>query len=228
MSTTPPRRVWIALALAMLTLCAGPAARAEAVDAVHALDAAKARARISAQRADAKSTLANQERACRQEFVVAPCVEAVRREQRAVLTRLRNEELALDDAQRQESAAGRRQELLDKAAARDAKAKADAAELKAAHPAHAASQATDGSAPDRAGTNAVGRSRGASKTPSKADRAAQEDSNRAQFEARARSAQAHREAVEQRNAERASKGKKAHPLPAPTAASSPAGPASAR
>ena len=215
--------------LALLALCAGHAARAEAVDA------AQARARISAQQSQAKSALTEKERACRQEFLVAPCVDAVRKEQRAVLTRLRNEELALDDAQRNESAARRRQELLDKAAARGAKAevgkvgavapKADPATPKAAH---AATKASDGSAPARAGANAVGRSRGASKAPSRAARAAQEDSNRAQFEARAQSAQAHREAVEQRNAERAAKGKKANPLSLPAAASAPAGSASAK
>lgn len=222
MSATLPRRLRIALTLATLTLCAGHAARAEAVDAV---DAVKDRARISAQRADAKSTLAEKERACQQEFAEAACVEAVRKAQRAVLTRLRNEELALDDAQRKESAARRRQELLDKVAVRDAKAKADAAAPKVAH---AASEASDGSVLARAGANAAGRSQGASRAPLKADQAAQEDRNRAQFEARAQSAKAHREAVEQRNAERAAKGKKANPLPVPAAASAPAKPASAR
>jgi len=230
-SALAPRRSWlvVALALEMLALCAGHAARAEANDA------AQARVRISAQRAEAKSSLTEKERACRHEFVVAPCVEGVRKEQLAVLARLRNEELALDDARRKESAARRLQELLDKAAARNAKAQVvevDAAAPKAdpvtPKAAPAASQAADGSAPARAGANAVGRSRGADKGPSKAGRAAQEDSNRAQFEARTGSAQAHREAVEQRNAERALKGKKANPLQVPAAAFAPAGSASAK
>lgn len=214
-----PHCAFLPWALAMLALCAGHAARAEA------LDTAKARARITTQRAEIKSTLAEQERVCRQEFLVAPCVDAARKEQRAVLTRLRNEELALDDAQRKESAARRRQELFDKVVAGDAEAKAGAAALKAAR---AASRPSDGSAAERAGANEAGRPRGASKAPSKTTRAAQEDSNRAQFAARAQSAQAHREAVEQRNAARAAKGKKANPLPLPAAASAPARSSSTR
>jgi hypothetical protein len=60
--------------------------------------------------------------------------------------------------------------------------------------------------------------RGAS---SAAEQRATELRNQAAFEARARAAQAHRETVERRNAQRAAQGKVAAPLPVPSGASAP-------
>jgi len=53
------------------------------------------------------------------------------------------------------------------------------------------------------------------------DRRAFEQRNLAKFEARVRAAQAHREAVERRNAQRAAQGKVVAPLPVPSGASAP-------
>ena len=211
-----PRRIpWLVLAAWLVALPAGHAGPAETDDAK------PDRASFGSQRAAANAALAEKERGCRSEFMVAACLDAAREDHQRVLTRLRNEELTLDDAQRKESAARRRQGLLEKAAARDAKR--GSAEPTAAH---AASQAA--LPPAWTDADAVVRPRDRPAVAGKANRAAFEEENKAQFEARAKSAQAHREAVEQRNAERAAKGKKANPLPVSAAASAPAGPASTR
>ena len=208
-----PRRIqWVVLAAWLVAVPAGHSAATETNEPT--LD----REGIRLQRAAANAGLAEKETACRSEFVVVACVNAARKEQQVVLTRLRNEEMALDDAQRKEIAARRRQTLLEKAAARDAK-------LGSAEPTvvHAASQVASASAR----LDAVDRPRERPAVAGKANRAAFEEENKAQFEARAKSAQAHREAVEQRNAEHAAKGKKANPLPV-AAASALTEPASAR
>jgi hypothetical protein len=183
---------------------------------VEAADTTAERSRIDSQRVAANAALAEQERACQARFLVAPCVEAARKQQRAVLTRLRSEELALDEAQRSENAARRRQTLLDKAAARDARA--DIAEPGAAQRAANHSASTP-SAPASARADMASEPRTRSGAVDRARRAALEEESMAKFEARARSAQAHREAVEQRNAQRAAAGKRAAPLPVPAAAS---------
>lgn len=209
-----PRRIpWLVLVAWLVALPAGHAGPAETDDAK------PDRASFGSLRAAANAALAEKERACRSEFMVAACLDAAREDHQRVLTRLRNEELTLNDAQRKESAARRRQGLLEKAAARDAKRGSAAPTV-----AHAASQAASASAR----TDAVDRPRDRPAVAGKANRAAFEEENKAQFEARAKSAQAHREAVEQRNAERAAKGKKANPLPVSAAVSAPAGPASTR
>jgi hypothetical protein len=67
----------------------------------------------------------------------------------------------------------------------------------------------------------VDRPKAASGVGHTAHRTADEERRKAEFEARTRSAQAHREAVERRNAQRAASGKKVAPLPVPDAASAP-------
>ena len=79
-----------------------------AVDASIAQPSAE-RARIASERAAAKARLAEQERACREQFVVTACLEAARKEERSTLARLRRAEMMLDDAERREAAARRRQ-----------------------------------------------------------------------------------------------------------------------
>lgn len=211
-----PRRIpWVVLAAWLATVSAGHSAPTEAAEPT------QDRESIGLQRAAANAVLAEKESACRSRFVVAACVDAARQEHHAVLTRLRSEDMALDDAQRKESAARRRQALREKAAARDAKP--GSAEPTVAH---AASQASSASASTR--TDAVDPPRDRPAVAGKANRAAFEEKNKALFEARAKSAQAHREAVEQRNAAHAAKGKKANPLPVSAATSVLPGPASAR
>ena len=171
--------------------------------------------RIDAERAAANARYAEQERACRQKFVVAPCLDEARKEQQAELARLRRERIQLDDAQRREAAAARLRELDSKArlqAARGSAAAASTAERapRSPRPPHppAASQ------PNAA--DALHRPAAAGDA---ARRSADEQRNEQKFEARQRAAQAHREEVERRNAERAARGKIAAPLPSPPPAS---------
>jgi len=191
-----------------------------AVSPASAADSSQERARIATQRAAANARLLEQERACQPEFFVTACVDAARDEQRAVLARLRSEELALDEAQRIENAQRRRQELADKAAAREARAKE----------AESAQGATrTASAPTKASPRprAEPASQPARSAAEQARRAALEVENKAKFDERARAVQAHREAVELRNAQRADSGKRGAPLPVDGAASGVPKPASA-
>ena len=207
----PAAALAVALATALLAVWAGLAAPAALAQA----DPAQQRVRIAAERAQANTVLADRERACLPQFVVASCREAARNEQRATLTRLRREEMALDEAECNESAARRREVLAGKAAARQSRsAAADASAAQRAQaqavspgkapaaPAASAAPAAPGSkqhaqrAPGEATRPATARAEDASR------RAALEAQNLAAFEARARAAEAHREAVELRTARR--------------------------
>ena len=167
------------------------------------------RERIGAERAAAMARFAEQERACHERFVVTSCVEAARKEQRLTLTRLHRAELVLDDAERRETAARRREELQQRAAAQDRRA----SEPERA-PHREGARATPAPNPP---TPALPQS---SVSSVEAKRAA-EQRNEADFQARLRAAQARREAVARRNAQRASEGKVAAPLPVPSGASAP-------
>ena len=168
-------------------------------------------ARIAAERAQAQAKFNERQRACESQFVVAPCLDAARKEQRTTLARLHGQEVQLDEAKRRAAAAARTESTRAKALAQQERADAAAARAqsddeRAPRPAKAAASATRGRddpiAPRRAGA------------PAAEARRTIEQRNEAQFEARARAAQAHREAVERRNAERAAQGKQAAPLPA--------------
>jgi hypothetical protein len=165
--------------------------------------------RIGAARATANAKLADQERECATRFVVSSCVEAARSEHRATLAALRQQELQLDEARRSSAAAARRKaiaERVDAQAARASEARPEAPSVRVRQGAEPAQRVEREAAP-------------AASRPSAAERAELERRNEAKFEARALAAKAHREAIEQRNAQRASKGKVAAPLPAPSAAS---------
>jgi hypothetical protein len=200
------RQRWCARVAALLIGCAG------AVSPASASDSAPERARIAEQRSAAKAALVEQERACQPQFFVTACVEAARDEQRAVLARLRREELALDEAKRIENAERRRQALADKAAAREARSK----DAPLAQPGDATRAA---SAPPKASPRprADAASQPARSAAEQARRTALEAENKAKFDERARAAQAHREAIELRNAQRADPGKRGAPLPVPGA-----------
>jgi len=183
-----------------------------AVDASIAQPSAE-RARIASERAAAKARLAEQERACREQFVVTACLEAARKEERSTLARLHRAEMVLDDAERREAAARRRQSIQERAAAKAARPGEPAASESphrrdeprmppAPHPVMPLRPEPAGSAGD-------------------ASKRAAEERNQAEFDARARAAQAHRAEVEKRNAARAASGKVAKPLPAAPAASTP-------
>ena len=169
--------------------------------------------RLSSERTAANARLTEQERACEEKFVVSACLESARKEHRATLARLRRAELVLDDGERREAAARRRQSIQEKASAQAARA-SDAASVSPRQSPRATpvpnppSPAHAGGGPDRP-------------TVLSADQRATEERNRANFEARARAAQAHRESVERRNAQRDANGKAAAPLPVPSGASAP-------
>lgn len=198
-------------------------------------DPAQQRARIAAERAQTNTVLADRERACLPQFVAAPCREAARNEQRATLKRLRGEEMALDEAQRTERAARRRELLADKAAARQSRTAAVDASTAQRAPAEAASPRAEPAAPASASVPKERKKRAARGTagpaPGRAEdagrRAALEAQNVAAFEARARAAQVHREAVALRNSRRtqgsegANAARRSAPLPTPTPAPTP-------
>ena len=171
------------------------------------------RARIESERAAAKARLAEQERACREQFVVTACLETARKEERSTLARLRRAELVLDDAERREAAARRRQAIQERSAAKAAQP-GEAAASEASHRrdeprAAPAPHPMLAPRPEPAGS------------ASDASKRAAEQRNQAAFDARARAAQAHRAEVEKRNASRAASGKVAAPLPPAPAASAP-------
>ena len=234
-AVAPAVTLGVALATALLAVWAGLAPTAALAQA----DPAQQRVRIAAERTQANTVLADRERACLPQFVVASCREAARNEQRATLTRLRRDEMALDEAERNESAARRREVLAGKAAARqsrsaaaDARAaqrvqapavshgNAPAASDASAAPAAPASKQHVPRAAREATRPATARAEDASR------RAALEAQNLAAFEARARAAEAHREAVALRTARRlqgrdgdegAKAARRSAPLPTPAA-----------
>ncbi|HEY4067515.1 MAG TPA: hypothetical protein VGM74_11505 [Burkholderiaceae bacterium] len=176
------------------------------------------RARIAAERAAANARFADQDRACQQNFVVTSCVDAARKEQRLTLTRLHRAELVLDDAERREAAAHHRQELQERAAAQDARASEPAPAQPSAGartPAEPNSPATPHGHAAAEPNPAAPRPKGPASSP--AERQAEEQRNEQRFTERARAAQEHREAIERRNAKRASEGKVPQPLPMPAA-----------
>jgi hypothetical protein len=169
--------------------------------------------RIAAERAAAIAKLAAQERECETRFVVAACVEDARTEQRATLARLRQQQLQIDEARRRETAAARRKAVAERVEAQQARA----SEAPPEEPRVRVRRAPEPNPVTRPPEAALPRpiAGGASG----ADRAALEQRNEARFDARARAAQAHRDEVERRNAQREAQGKVAAPLPAASGAS---------
>ena len=190
---------------------------AQALDAALAATAPAQRERIAAERAAAIARFTEQERACQAHFVVTACVEALQREQRTTLTRLHRQELQLDEAQRREAAAARLGAIRGRMAAQAARDR-DAASAVAAGT--APEEHPPSLAPARRPAD-TGLPHPGAHDASTQDRRAFEERNRAEFDARVRAAQAHREAVARRNAQRAAQGKVAPPLPMPSGASAP-------
>jgi hypothetical protein len=169
--------------------------------------------RLAAERAAADARLATQERECAARFVVAACVEDARAEHRATLTRLRQQQLRIDETRRRETAAARRKAIAERVEAQQARAsdvppEAPRVRVRRAPEPAPAMRPPDAALPRPFAGGASG-----------ADRATIEQRNQAKFDARARAAQAHREEVERRNAQRAAQGKVAAPLPAASGAS---------
>lgn len=167
---------------------------------------AQERQRIQAERREANRRFQAAQSDCEQRFAVTTCLEDARSERRRVLDRLAREQAVLDDVQRRQRAAERLRAIQDKARQADEQAGARApvrrVQRTPALPANAASSppAVPGTAPA---------------DPVAAQRQAERE--RRDYERRQQEAQAHREAVQQRNAARDAKKAPAAPLPIPSA-----------
>ncbi|MES2101239.1 MAG: hypothetical protein V4569_15530 [Pseudomonadota bacterium] len=170
------------------------------------------RERIAGERAAVNAKLLEQERECATRFIVAACVADARTDHREALKKLRQQELQLDEARRRAVAEARRKTLADKAQAQQARASdpaPDAPRVRVRRAAAHVDRTDSGAVPPLPGAKA-----------SAANRGEVEQRNQEKFEARRREAQAHREVVERRNAQRAASGTVAAPLP-PAGASAP-------
>ena len=195
---------------------------------------ASPRDRVQAERAHAEAQYVERERACRTQFAISGCLEAASARRRETLTRLRRQDIEIDDAERRERAAARRARIEAKTAGAASavgvaapvdKAVPEPLQRNASDTARVDASTADGMAPSDTAVTPRRRPRPAS--PSHAprlarpatDRTAQEAIERAAFERKQQQAAAHREAVERRNADPAKRGQQAAPLPVPAGSS---------
>ena len=184
------------------------------------------RQRIAVERQQADADFSRREQACRTRFAVAVCLEDARKQHRDVNARLRLQLSMLDEAQRKRRAAERIDAIRAKVSAEEAMRREVElhdrdrlqARLAAAAAASGAASAAAAPRPVRLPTPSP---KVRAETPGADLRAATEARKRsAEAWSRREAAQAHREAVERRNALRAASGKlAAAPLPLPPAAS---------
>jgi hypothetical protein len=193
----------------LIALAAMMLPRAFAADAT---DEKAERARIKSERAKVEATYAQREQECRTRFVVTSCMDEARRDRRQALEGLRLQQEVLDEQQRKQRAAQRMDEIRAKVGEEDAKRQeAEAANRrKEKQPADVAGRRPPGGFPAASAASPL--------TPRQTP--AEEARHAAEYQMRQEEAQAHREEVARRNAERAAKGKApAKPLPVPSAAS---------
>ena len=179
-------------------------------------------ARINTERAAIEATRIERERDCQTRFAVTRCVEDARQAHRLALAELRRQQVVIDEAERRQRASERVDELANRAAEsigptpapRSPRASEAGAKLR--QPAAPAVRAD----PAPAGPLKPPK-RQASAPEDGADAHALEASRAAAFEMRVKEAQAHRAAVERRNAERVQKGKASRPLPLPASGAAP-------
>jgi len=177
-----------------------------------AAPAATERLRLAAERQAAESRYAAEEAECQQRFIVTSCVDDVRLRRRVALAGLRQQEHALDDAERRARAAERQQAVERKsaeAASRPA-ASAPPPNLRLRAAASAASGASGAS-----GASATVPSEPAGRK-GPGPEAARDAARRASAaEQRRLIAEAGRARIAAREAERVARGKPAAPLPLP-------------
>ncbi len=193
------------------------------------------RQRIAVERGEADTEFERRNQACQLRFAVTSCSDTARKDYRDTMERLRLQQAMLDESRRRQQAASRIDGIRAKVSAEEAirrdgvaqerrtlaprPAPASAAVAAAASAASSASSANAGAAPARA---AALSSKTRTARPPVPDRSSTEAKRLAEHEDRQAAAQAHRDAVVRRNAERASSGKKpAASLPVPGAASAP-------
>ncbi len=170
-----------------------------------AADSAAERKRLAAERASIEARFRGDEAACRERFVVTPCVEEAKASRRLALAKVRDQELVLDDADRKLRAQNRRRDIADKRAHSAAQAASAASAAKPASASPSARQALAAPAPASAEAPASRPALdGAAAASRRADKAAQR-----QEQARLR-----QQRIEQREREHQKKGRKAAPLPA--------------
>lgn len=168
------------------------------------------RERLSAERRQVERDFAEQERECAQRFLVTACVDTAKTQRRDALKRLSTREAALDDAERTRRAAARQQRIDAKQArqARDREERASAP-LIPFEPASAAIRT-----PTRAATHTPAPAR----PLDTAQRRADEQRSRTEYENRQSQVKARQEAAAQRAASRKPP---AAPLPPVESASAP-------
>ena len=174
---------------------------------------ASERARIRTERAAAEARFTAREQECRTRFVVTACIDDARQTRRDALSTLRREESVLEDEVRKQKTADRLRELEQNREREQARQRESTLPQRRDDAPSAVSPQVKIRAPK--GTSAAPASAPA------ADRTAEEARSKAAFEARRSIADAHRQKIEARNAERAARGKAALPLPAPSGASAP-------
>lgn len=179
---------------------------AAAAQAAEPAEAQAERQRIKSERAVVEAAYKQAEADCRRRFAVSGCITEAQTQRREAQAGLRQRELVLDEAKRKAEAEEDQRRIEAKRA--EAASKPSPVPRAASAPAKTAAAAA--SVP-----LASGRARGISKTGDDATEAA---ARVAAQQRRLAEAAAHRQEVEQRNAERAARGKKSSPLPVPSAA----------
>jgi colicin import membrane protein len=159
-------------------------------------DAAE-RQRIAAARSSVEARFAAEEAACRQRFIVTPCVDDVRVRKREALDGLRYQELRLDDAERRRRAAERLQAIEARQAAAAARPPAPVVAAPAPRPSAAVAAAPRPPRPASDGAQAEAAAR------------------RAAAEKRREAAAADQARIAEREAKRAPQQRKSAPLPTP-------------
>ena len=178
---------------------------------VHATESPEAQAerhQIKTERAAANAGLNKAEAECRQRFVVSSCVNEAQAQHREAMSALRMRELTLDEAKRKAEVEANERRIEAK--------RAEAANRPSPAPRVASAPKPSAAASTASGPVASEPVRKRSKT---GDEAAAAAARVAAQQRRVAEAAAHRQEVEQRNAERLARGKKSTPLPVPSAAS---------
>ena len=200
----------LSLGLALTALPWSGATWAQAPGVTEPARVARERERIQAERERLEAQFAAEQARCSERFAVTACVDDVRQRRRAALAVPKAQALALDDAERRERAAARRQAVLDK--------QRRAAEM----PAPASTVAAPASGADGLRSTPVPQATGASAPRSQAAGASAAAAQRAAIgRQRQLDIKAGQARIQAREAARARGGKAAAPLDGP-AASAPA------
>jgi colicin import membrane protein len=157
------------------------------------------RERIAKQRQVAEAQYAQREAECKRRFVVTSCIDQARADRRQSLDNLHQQEIALDEVERQQRSAEHRRR-------REAKAWE---EINKPAPEPRLPREPKAREPKPLLPPSGGASR-----PAPVDRSADEQQARERFEARQREAQAHKAEIEERNRKKAAARKPALPMPA--------------